>query len=195
MGAFYTNVTVRSSSLEEVLSYLNGRTAFVAPEQNGYITIYDKQCDEGGLYPNEFSSDISRHLNTVAFLVTVHDDDVLYFDVFENGAHRDEYDSCPNYFSEDQAEDDELLPPEGGNPEVLCALFNCTNIAAVRDVLYADDEDSDICIFATERHRVLAELLQLPASSVGYGYDHLAEGEIPEGLSEDALIHLSPQNP
>ncbi|MDR2637704.1 MAG: hypothetical protein LBB55_05135 [Zoogloeaceae bacterium] len=191
MGAFYTNVTVRSSSREEVLSYLDGRTAFVAPVRNGYITIYDKQCDEGGLHPNEFSSDISRHLNTVAFLVTVHDDDVLYFDVFENGEHRDEYDSCPNYFSED----DEFLPPKGGNPEVLCALFNCANMAAVRDVLYADDEDSEICIFATERHRVLAELLQLPASSVGHGYDYLAEGEVPEGLSKDDLIHISPRNP
>ncbi|MDR6993293.1 hypothetical protein [Luteimonas sp. 3794] len=187
MGAFYTNVTVRSSSLEEVLSYLSGRAAFVSPEWNGYITIYDEQCDEGGLYPNEFSSDISRHLSTVAFLVTVHDDDILYFDVFENGERRDEYDSCPNYFSEDG----EDVPPEGGNPEVLCALFNCKDIAAVRHTLYVDDEESDICIFATERHRVLAEQLRLPSFSVGYGYKYLATGEAPNGLSADKLIHTA----
>ncbi len=187
MGAFYTNVTVRSSSIEKVISYLSGRAAFVSPGWNGYITIYDKQCDEGGLYPNEFASDISRHLNTVAFLVTVHDDDILYIDVFQNGEPRDEYDSCPNYFSEDG----EDLPPEGGNPEVLCTLFNCKDIAAVRRALYAADEESDICVFATERHRVLAEQLQLPEFSVGYGYKHLAAGEVPNGLSVDELTHTA----
>lgn len=49
MPAFYTNVTVRSSSLKEVLSYLRGRAAFVSPEWYGHITIYYKQCYEGGL--------------------------------------------------------------------------------------------------------------------------------------------------
>ena len=187
MGAFYTNVTIRASSPDVILPLLKGRNAFVSPSSTGYITIFDEQCDDGGLYPNEFAASLSRQLGTVAFLVTVHDDDIFYFDVFENGERRDEYDSCPNYFD---GEDEEDVPPEGGNPQVLGALFCCEDLASVERVLYTQDEESDISVFATERHRALAELLHLPRFSVGYGYKYLAQGEEPEGLVAGGLIHV-----
>ena len=187
MGAFYTNITVRASSADVVLPLLQGRRVFVTPAHGGYVTIYDEQCDEGGLFPNEFATHLSQALGSVAFLVTVHDDDILYVDVFENGERLDEYDSCPNYFSEDDDADD---VPEGGNPAVLCKTFGCNDEKAVADVLYCRDEDSDIWIFATERHLALARLLGLPEFSVGYGYKYLAQGEVPQELRKEDLIEV-----
>lgn len=189
MGAFYTNITVRASSPGAVLPLLKGRRAFVTPSRGGYIVIYDEQCDEGGLYPNEFASHLSQALGSIAFLVTVHDDDILYVDVFANGERLDEYDSCPNYFSEEDEEDDS---PEGGNPAVLCNAFGCKDEKAVADVLYCQDEDSDIWIFATERHRALVKLLDLPEFAVGYGYKYLAQGDVPQELSKEELLEIRP---
>lgn len=194
MGAFYTNITVRVPSPGAALPLLKGRNAFVSPSSGGYVTIFDEQCDEGGLYPNEFASSVSRQLGTVVFLVTVHDDDVLYFDVFDNGTRVDEYDSCPDYFEDDSEEEDDTAP-EGGNPSVLQALFGCEDMASLHHVLYTQDEDTDIGLSATERHSALAELLRLPPFSVGYGYQYLARGAIPEDLAEDALIRVRADDP
>lgn len=191
MGAFYTNLTVRVPSRQDVLPLLAGRRAFVSPQLGGYVTIYDERCDEGGLYPNEFATELSQKLDTVVFLATVHDDDILYFDVFDKGDRLDEYDSCPDYFSEqDEDEGSEPLPPEGGNPGVLCEVFGCANRKAVEEVLYTQDEDSDLVIFAHERHGALAGLLGLPGFSVGYGYKYLATGDLPEGLVHGDLLEL-----
>jgi hypothetical protein len=189
LGAFYTNITVRAASPDVVVPLLQGRRAFLTPAHGGYITIYEEQCDEGGLYPNEFASHLSQALGSVAFLVTVHDDDILYVDTFERGERLDEYDSCPNYFSE---EDEEDAPPEGGNPAVLCSTFGCGDEKAVADVLYCQDEDSPIWVFATERHRALVKLLGLPEFAVGYGYKYLAQGEVPQELRKEELIEIRP---
>ncbi|MDR3299510.1 MAG: hypothetical protein LBU43_05795, partial [Candidatus Accumulibacter sp.] len=158
------------------MPFLKERNAFVSPSSLGYVTIYDEQCDDGGLYPNEFAIALSRQLNSLVFLVTVHDDDILYFDVFDNGLRKDKYDSCPNYFSED---DEDFHPPEGGNAQELCTLFGCNDRAVVESVLYTTDEESVIWLFATERHRALAELLHLQSFSVGFGYNYIAQGEVP----------------
>jgi hypothetical protein len=192
LGAFYTNITVRAPSPQAVLPLLAGRRAFVSPGSNGWVTIYDEQCEEGDSDPAEFAAQLSGQIGTLAFLVTVHDDDILYFDVFDQGAQVDEYDSCPNYFSEEDDDDGDIgfLPPEGGDPELLCRAFGCTDRPALEEALYTQDQESRLWIFASERHRALAGLLGLPAFSVGFGYKYLAQGEVPEGLSRNDLIEV-----
>lgn len=178
---------MRAPSRDAVLPLLKGRRAFVSPAHDGYVTVYDERCDEGGLYPNEFASALSEAMDSVAFLVTVHDDDVLYVDVFEKGRRLDEYDSCPNYFND---EDEEDAPPEGGSPAVLCKTFGCAEEQAVAEVLYCQDENSPIWIFATERHRALVKLLRLPEFAVGYGYKYLAQGDVPDEIKNGDLVEL-----
>lgn len=184
MGNFYTNITVRVASSDLILPLLKGRNAFVTPAVHGYVTVYDEKCDDGGLYPNEFASLLSKYLGTMAIVATVHDDDILYFDVFQSGQRLDEYDSWPNYFI---AGDKHDLPPEGGNPALLAKLFGCSDLAHLKEVLYTHDKSSEISIFATARHGALAKLLRLPEFSVGYGYRHLSHGAVPDGLTASQL--------
>jgi hypothetical protein len=51
MGNFYTNITLRGPSQEEVAAALEDRgyRAFIAPTINGLTAIYEQDCDDQNL--------------------------------------------------------------------------------------------------------------------------------------------------
>jgi hypothetical protein len=186
MGSFYVNYTVRHSKPQTVAKALKGRTALVTPAQNGCVVVYDEESDQQDWSViTDLGSQLSGELKCPVLAVLNHDDDLLRYGLFVNGDMVDEYDSAPEDFdgSEEDAE------PLGGDARELCTAFGSDAAERVEEILRKGPEDEDHYVFATVRHHDLVNALGLPEFSVGAGYEHISEGNLPEGLDEEGLIN------
>jgi hypothetical protein len=180
MGAFYTNITVRHADVDAVIAVLErlGRDAFVTPAHNGAVVVFDAHIESQDAKDiDRLASPISKGLGCVALLALNHDDDLLYYALFEGGRLIDEYNSRPGYF--DGTEQDAA----GGDARKLAAVFGVRDRADRLDRLLHGAEYT----FETERHAALVQLLGLPPAAVGSGYDTITQGELPEGVLESEL--------
>jgi hypothetical protein len=188
MGNFYTNVTLHGSDQNSIAEYLTqqNRTAYVSPTVNNCTVVYDEQCEAQDTdILEELASDLSKRFGCPALAVLNHDDDILWYKLFEAGRLTDEYDSCPDYFD---AEAEELSMPKGGDAQKLCSVFgSAQNAAEVERVLRAPNPDA--YVFAVERHEELVKALGIPTFSVGCGYNYIEQDELPEDLELDSLKH------
>ncbi len=183
VGSFYTNITLRGTTQDQVAAFLagRGRRAMVTPTSRELTVVYDAdgEAQDGSIY--ELARALSDALGCVALAVMNHDDSVLYFQLFREGVRVDEYDSCPSYF-----EHRDPLPPAGGDAPRLCELFAAPGMAdRVEDILRFDsiaNEDEDRYVFEMERHADLVQALGLSDHAVGTGYDAIASGQVPRGL-------------
>jgi hypothetical protein len=187
MGNFYTNFTARTPDRDAVIDTLRdmGRTAYIAPTSNGNTVVYDRECDDQSFDAIEkLGTELSSALNAPVLAILDHDDDILFYWLFESGQLIDDYNSCPSYF-------DEMADPSGpsGFDAVkLCAAFGCRqNVNRVAEILQKSSFDEDGYVFAMERHQDLAEALELPDWGVGTGYCSIEIGELPPALSKDDL--------
>ncbi len=184
MGNFYTNYTIRGKNQPEVASALSGRAAIISPEHNGYVVAYDEQSETQDFQIiTELGSRLSLSFGTPVLATVVHDDDILFFQLYENGEVTDDYDSSPGYFDPDA----EPSAPAGGDAERLCAAFGTANVAEVTEILRKstyDDDGPD----AVDRHAQLVSALGLPPWAVCAGFNYISDGEFPEGLSESDLL-------
>jgi len=133
---------------------------------------------------NELGSRLSRDLESPVLAVVVHDDDILFFQLYEYGEITDDYDSSPGYFDPDA----EPSGPDGGDAMRLCSAFGTANVAEVMEILRKstyDDDGPD----AIERHIQLVSALGLPPWAVCAGFNYIIAGEIPDGISDTDLIH------
>ena len=122
MGNFYTNYTFKGASVKDVAAAFEGRKAVITPEVNGYVVAFDEESDSQDMdVINELASKASKELGCPVLAVMNHDDDILWFRVYEGGELRDEYDSTPGYFDGDE------LAPAGGDAEGLCRIFGGTD--------------------------------------------------------------------
>jgi hypothetical protein len=180
MGGFYTNYTLRGPSQQAVAAALAGRNAIISPERGGCVVAYDEASDDqdqaviAGL-----ASRLSARLHCPVLAVLDHDDDILWFQLHEDGTLTDEYDSTPGYFDPSA----EPSPPAGGNAQALCRAFGATDTAAVEAVLRKPGLGDNGYVFAHERHADLARALGLPEFAVLQAYDSFERGEIPEGYT------------
>jgi hypothetical protein len=180
MGAFYTNVTVRHADVDAVIAALEtlGRDAFVAPARNGAVVVFDAHIESQDARDiDSLASPISKRLRCAALLALNHDDDLLYYALFERGRLVDEYNSRPGYF------DGTEQTAAGGDARKLAAAFGVRDRADRLDRLLHGAEYA----FETERHAALVQLLELPPAAVGSGYDTISQGELPEGVLESEL--------
>ena len=180
MGAFYTNVTVRHADVDAVIAVLEklGRDAFVAPAQNGAVVVFDAHIESQDAKDiDRLASPISKRLRCAALLALNHDDDLLYYALLEGGRLIDEYNSRPGYFDGTEQE------AAGGDARKLAAAFGVPDRADRLDHLLHGADYT----FETERHAALVQLLGLPPSAVGSGYDTISQGELPEGVLESEL--------
>lgn len=191
MGAFYTNLTMKGPSQEEILKAFRGRQAYISPTVDGNTVVYDEQCEEQSpAVLTDLSSKLSKELNCLVLIVLNHDDDILFYRLYNKGELVDEYCSSPENFEET----DEPSGPKGGNSELLTNLFKAGNKSSIEEILRSNPFVEDKYAFATERHADLVKALGLPAWAVGYGYAYIAQGEIPGGLTENQLKVLSADN-
>jgi upstream activation factor subunit UAF30 len=180
MGSFYTNVTLRHGAVDEVVRALEaaGRSAFVSPAVNGCCVVFDAAAEEQDAAELErLVKPLSKRLRCAAWAVLIHDDDLLYYVLFESGRMTDEYSSRPDYF------EGGTRPPEGGAARALAAAFDAHARAGdVERILHRGEYGSE-----TERHAELVEALGLPEAAIGSGYDYISEGELPPGLRAEDL--------
>lgn len=181
MGSFYTSHTLRGPSQAEVLGFLKTRSALVSRSENQCFTVLDEACEsQDGEVLAELARQLSERFRCPVMALLNHDDDILYFELYEDGEKTDEYNSAPGYFDEN-AEDEH---PTGGNAKRLCEVFIGADPEKVEAILRGNEY-----VFAVERHRDLAEALSLPACSVGIGYIYAAAGDLPPGVPEGAYAH------
>jgi hypothetical protein len=188
MGNFYTNYTLRGPSQPSVVAALAGRSAFVAPSQDGCVVVFDEESEEQDQEViSELASQLSQRLACPVLVVLNHDDDILWYRLYQSGTLADEYDSSPGYFAARAEPSD----PAGGDARILCGVFEATDLAAVAGVLRRSSFDDDGYAFAVERHADLARTLGIPSVAVGAGYRYIAQGEFPGGLSGDDLVRVT----
>jgi hypothetical protein len=185
MGNFYVNYTLQGPSQKAAAEALAGRKAVVTREENGCIVIFEETSDEQDQeYIAELASDLSRELHCSALAVLNHDDDILWYQLYENGKRTDEYDSSPGYF--DPSVD--TSSPAGGDAWRLCAAFNTSDVPRVERVLRKVSYEEDGYIFAFERHADLVLALGLSAFAVGTSYASFENKQFPAGLSPEDVI-------
>lgn len=191
MGNFYTNITAHShqARLIELLER-EERTAYLTPTVGGWTVICDEDCEEQDTdVLQELAALISRELQCVTFAVLNHDDDVLLYWLYEHGNLIDQYNSTPNYFTDDEDEDP---LPSGGDAYRLCRAFGVmSNVAEVEDVLRTPSfSEGEHYQFAVDRHADLLDALGAPPFAAGLGYTYLAAGNVPEGLDRASVRHV-----
>jgi hypothetical protein len=188
MGSFYTNITLRGPAQASVAEYLNrqNRDAYVSPTANDCTVVYDAASESQDTDILEgLTSELSRQFGCPALAILNHDDDILWYKLYESGQLVDEYDSAPSYFDPRATE---IAPPQGGDAQKLCGAFKAEEHSAkVEEILRAPGIVG--YLFAVERHEALAEALGIPEFSVGCGYNYIEADELPEDLSVDDLQH------
>ncbi len=180
MGTFYVNFSVKSSEPQEIAGVLReaGRKAIVTPSQAGYVVVYDEEAEGQSLQTIlQVGKLISQGLNGIVMAVLNHDDRILRYWLFKQGAIVDAYDSRPDYFkkffaglNEDEA-DDELKEAtdsdQVSNPQQLQLQLNPkADLAKIKKILKTKYPTE------TDRHRAFAQALGLPMASIGFGYDN-----------------------
>jgi hypothetical protein len=185
MGGFYTNYTLRGPSQKAVASALAGRKAIVSPESNGCVVAYDEASDDQDMEViAALASHLSGSLHCPVLAVLDHDDDILWYQLYEDGKLTDEYDSTPGYFDPSA----EPSAPAGGDAGRLCRTFGGTGITAVEAILRKSSFAADGYAFAHERHADLVQALGIPGFAVLKAYASFERGEYPEGLSEHDMM-------
>jgi hypothetical protein len=208
MGNFYANLTLQGTSADAVVRELSaaGRNAFVSQESRGLVMVFDEGCDTQDVQQlSDLASSLSRSLDCVALGVLNHDDDVFYFELWDRGEQKDEYNSNPAYFAGESDEDagDELLPddeegpveddesddsgPAGGDAFALALAFGVPDKQAAIGELLAHPE---AFTFAFELHLELCELLGIPGDPAICGFNTLQMGELMPGMSPEHLIRV-----
>lgn len=192
MGSFYSNITVRDRSQQQVLEALNakGVAALVSPMVDGVTVIYPSFDDESDWQdPPAAAAMVSQWLGVPALAAMVYDSDILMLALAEHGEVVDEYDSCPGYF-----EDGEVELPSGMDAARLARLMGSpegADAAAVEAILRkgslrtAQEEGADVYTFEEERHVALVEALGHPPLAPYTDAQYILQDETPEGMRRE----------
>lgn len=98
MGTTYSNCQVRSESQDAVadaLKPLLKEPAYVSPSVGGWVGVYPEGTRTD---LDKLAKQLSKQLSCGAFTWNVHDDDIFWYSLYENGKQRDEFNSIPDYF-------------------------------------------------------------------------------------------------
>lgn len=183
----YTNVTLGSASDADVEEALRsaGRSAYVLTAPEG-VVVFDQASDLQDGSVDTLAQNLSTRCRCIALAVTNHDDDVLMYRLFANGAEIDSYNSAPGYWTWD-GEGDEP-GPEGGKPAILASAFGRGENSA--DVQAALSGDYD---FEVDRHAAICRAVALPMQAVGHGFGDFAAGDTGElDLNGSRLTQIRP---
>ncbi len=174
MGFFYANITLQTIDQQGVALYLNTlqRNAFVLPATKGFVTVCDEESD--GLDYRVISvltSQLSRQFETVSIAVISFDDDILWYQLYENGNLLDKYNSNPDYF-----EATEQRGPIGGDAKILCEIFHKPDsVGKVEEILHSIHGEG--YIYENDRHSNLAKALGWASPYISLTYSELKEAD------------------
>lgn len=177
MGNFYTSFTVRGADQKSVVKAMSGRKGAFSPTVNGYTVIWDEKCetqDESLIH--SLGQKLSSALAAPVLAVLNHDDDILWYALFDSKRKLDEYNSAPGYF------EGEVTPPSGGNAQLLTKTMAPAAVSKSVDQVLRGTEYT----FALERHSELLAVLGMPLFAAS-GYKYITDGELPVGLNTSDL--------
>lgn len=183
MGNFYTNISLRTDDQDLILKALREQhhIAFVSAPKSGWIVVYAKDIEGASLVEvGLLARDLSKICLSVSVAVSNYDDDFLWLQICNAGEFVDEYNSAPGYFEHRGS-----LPSGGDGRTISTVLESPSSEALVREILHSRPYAVE-----TERHMDLAKSLELPLSSVGFGYRYIEQGELPAELQVEDLVHL-----
>ena len=195
MGNFYVNHSVKGATQADIVAILEreGRTAFVTPRLGDTVVVYDYEADGQAVESVIALGEIlSREGGGTTLAVLNHDDDLLRYWLFKEGALVDLYKSNPDHTESEpwrmigNADD----PPsrQDGDARVLCAtMAPGTDPTHVEAILRAVE------LVPVELHERLAEALGLPSCSVGLGYEYVDRGELEELEGITGEVHVGPR--
>src|ERR687886_692486 len=111
MGSSYSNITLHGPDRARIIQAVRdrGRRAFVGPEVNGCVVVFDEDSDTDAGLAADVACKLTGDLDGVALAATVYDEDVLFLSLARGGEVIDQYISRPGYYQGDDT------PPEGGN--------------------------------------------------------------------------------
>jgi hypothetical protein len=173
MGNSYSNITLNGPAQDEVVRYLNaGRhVAYVSPTLHGRTVVFEEhEAGEQEIF--DLAAGLSAHFQCPALAIVVHDSDILYYQLFEDGVLTDEYNSHPSFMTNEPPR-----PPEGGDARRICAAFGRPEAeATVERILHHNwFEDRSKYLFAEERHDDLASVLAMPPLAPRIGFNAIED--------------------
>jgi hypothetical protein len=85
---------LKGPSQQAVVGKLTSRKAVVTPEHEGCVVVFDEQSDDQDQEViADLASQLSSELQCPVLAMLNHDDDILWYRLYENGELSDEYDS------------------------------------------------------------------------------------------------------
>lgn len=164
MGNFYTNVTLVRVSADAAAARLRelGRAAYVIDAGRDCV-VYDRACErQDAEMLAALADDLSASLGSLALAVLNHDDDILWFQLYERGELVAEYAN------------------QGGPPTRVGALCRALGrrAQAIRVWLLLKRP----FLFQVNRHAHLVRALGLPDAAVGTGFNYIERNEPPEDV-------------
>lgn len=122
MGLFCVNMHFQTTDDNALSAALNRRGVSryeILPAKGGWTSLYEERASEqDDERIRDLAGGLSEDLDVAAISFLVHDSDVACYWLFDKGRLLDQYNSCPDYFDDDAA-DDEPSGPAGGQPDVL----------------------------------------------------------------------------
>jgi hypothetical protein len=183
MGLFCVNMHFRSTD-DKALSAAVGRrgvTRFhIAHAKNDWTSLYEERASQqDDVRIRELAGGLSRDLRVAAIAFMVHDSDIACYWLFDNGQLLDEYNSCPDYFDDDAAEDG-TPNQSGGRTDVLVRYCR----PGVRQDELAEILTQD-AVFAEGVIEGLAAALEIDPERALADYRDVAGGESGGDASDD----------
>jgi hypothetical protein len=187
VGNFYTNFSILTEDQGRVVQALSDAemVGYVFPPQAGFVVVCEDETDmqdEDAI--GHVGAHLSAALGTPALCVLNHDDDILCYWLFEDGAVTESYNSAPEYFGDDAESDPMLLAVTAAR---LCAVLGKADAQSAVEAILSNDGYT----FAIDRHTALVGALGLPEGSIGAGFNYIENGEIPETVNNpDQVIRV-----
>lgn len=170
MGASFTNYQVlakSASKIKKALEPLVKSRAYVSPEKNGWVTVYDESSDDQNeAVITHIATELSKSLVTTVLACLVHDSDIAAYWLYQSGALTDEFNSAPDYFGNEV--DDKTRARLSGNSDVLLPLcVASTTREEIEAVIHPSD---DFPMMAEGIFVDLAKLLGIDDARIGLGF-------------------------
>jgi hypothetical protein len=180
MGGHYGSIHIRTEDQDKVraavenLRHENAKRFYIAPPLNGWVTVFPENNGQDDTVTEALAEKLPD--KTIVHCA-VYDDDVFAYWLFENGKLSDSYNSCPEYFG------DENPPPRGGNAKAFANLLSGQKIKALQKLL-----DEPRYTFELERQDKFAELVGLPNTAAAY--DYIQANDVGKLQQRSKFIHV-----
>jgi hypothetical protein len=175
MGAFFTNYQVRTksaSAVKKAIATLVQSRAYVSPEKNGWVTVYDESSEEQNEATlGRIAAGLSKVLDAAVLSFLVHDSSITVYWLYQGGVITDEFNSAPDYFG--KKVNDETCARVRGNADALLPLcVTGTTRAQIEAVIHPPD---GLPITAENILVDLAKLLGIEDSRIALGFNYFDE--------------------